>query len=254
MCLITFAWNTHPVYKLIVAANRDEFYARPTAALDYWSDHPGILGGRDLKDGGTWMGMHTSGRFTAITNYRDLSNLKTEAPSRGKLTRDFLTGMNSSRDFFESVRSQLDLFNGFNLLTLEGEKLFYFNNIQKQLLELSPGIYGLSNSFLDTPWPKVEKAKAFFAKSISKEEIDLDEILEWMGNNETAPDDQLPGTGLPLDLERKLSAMCIVTEDYGTCCTSVVTITHSGEVNYSETTYARGGRKEGLVNLKLQLQ
>lgn len=253
MCLITFAWNAHPVYKLIVAANRDEFYVRPTAALDYWNDHPGVLGGRDLKDGGTWMGMHISGRFTAITNYRDLSSLKLEAPSRGKLTRDFLTGRNSSEEFFESVRPQLDLFNGFNLLTLEGDKLFYFNNIQKQLLELSPGIYGLSNSFLDTPWPKVEKARAFFTNSVRKEKIDVEEILEWMGNGETAPDDWLPDTGLPLDLERKLSAMCIVTEDYGTCCTSVVTITHSGKVNYTERTYPRGGRKEGLVNLKLQL-
>lgn len=253
MCLISFAWKHHPSFKLILVANRDEFYDRPTAPLGYWHDHPEVLGGRDLKEGGTWMGMHRSGRFTAITNYRDMASLKMLAPSRGKLTSDFLTGTSSSEEFFENVKPDLNKYNGFNLLTLENDKLFYFNNIEPKLKEVSPGVYGLSNSVLDTPWPKVQKAKSYFSKSIAMEKLDVDEILDWMCDGDVASDELLPSTGVGLELERKLSAMCIATENYGTGCTTLVTISWGGEVNYIERTYSRGGRREGTVAIKFQI-
>ncbi len=253
MCLISFAWKHHPLYKLILVANRDEFYDRPTAPLGYWHDRPEILGGRDLKEGGTWMGMHRSGRFTAVTNHRDIANLKAVAPSRGKLTTDFLSGSVSSQEFFDSIKSDLKKYNGFNLLTMENEGLFYFNNIEPELKEISPGIYGLSNSVLDTPWPKVQKVKALFSSSIAREKIDAEEMLAWMCDGEVAADDLLPDTGVGLELERKLSAMCINTDNYGTGCTTLVTISYSGEVHYIERTYARGGRKEGTVVIKFKI-
>lgn len=253
MCLITFAWKHHPNYKLVVAANRDEFYDRPTAPLGYWHDHPEVLGGRDLKEGGTWMGMHRSGRFTAITNYRDLANLKATAPSRGKLTKDFLTGGQSPEEFFAGVKPTLDLYNGFNLLILENDRLFYFNNVHQVLEEVKPGIYGLSNAFLDTPWPKVEKAKSYFRSSLKKDRVDRREIMEWMCDSEEAADEALPETGVTPELEKKLSAMCISTENYGTCCTTVVSISSGNEVNYTEKTYARGKRRAGTVSVRFHL-
>lgn len=253
MCLITFAWNHHPHYKLILVANRDEFFDRPTAPLGYWHDQPEVLGGRDLKEGGTWMGMHRAGRLTAITNYRDIANIKPQAPSRGYLTKDFLTGNQSSADFFRSVEGRLDQFNGFNLLTLEGDNLHYFNNVEKQLMNVEPGVYGLSNALLDTPWPKVEKAKRYFETSLRRDHPRPEEMFEWMSDSEMAPDDALPSTGVSTDLERKLSAMCILTENYGTCCTTVITISRKNEVTYAEKTYARGNRKAGEVLVTFQL-
>ncbi len=253
MCLITFAWNYHPRYQLILAANRDEFYERPTAPLGYWHDHPHVLGGRDLKEGGTWMGMSRSGRFTAITNHRDLANLKPAAPSRGALTRDFLTGDISSSAFFESVKNRLDGFNGFNLLTMENGELYYFNNIQQQLVRLQPGIYGLSNAFLDTPWPKVVRAKKYFEVSLKKDAPDAREMIEWMSDQTLAPEEDLPSTGVSKEWEKQLSAMCIATENYGTCCTTVVTIAKDREVNYVEKTYPKGGRLSGEVSLRFML-
>ncbi|WP_339784312.1 MAG: NRDE family protein [Imperialibacter sp.] len=250
MCLITFAWKHHPNYQLILVANRDEFYERPTAPLGYWNDNPDILGGRDLKEGGTWMGMHRSGRMTAITNHRDLTNIKASAPSRGNLTKDFLAGSQSSPSFYEGVKGQLDLFNGFNLLTLENNELYYFNNIQKELLQVKPGIYGLSNAFLDTPWPKVQKAKRYFEATLKKDHPSATEMIEWMGDGELAPDEQLPATGVSADWEKQLSAMCIQTENYGTCCTTVITIDHGGGVEYTEKTYAVGNRRPGTVSVQ----
>lgn len=253
MCLITFAWKHHPNYQLILVANRDEFYERPTAPLGYWHDFPEVVGGRDLKEGGTWMGMHRSGRLTAITNHRDLANIKENAPSRGNLTRDFLTGQASSPSFFERVKDELDLFNGFNLLTLENSELHYFNNVEKQLLKIKPGIYGLSNAFLGTPWPKVEKAKQYFEVSLKKPKPDITEMMEWMADAEPAADELLPSTGVSREWEKQLSSMCIKTESYGTCCTTVITIDNDNRVEYSEKTYPRGERRPGIVSISFEL-
>ena len=253
MCLITFAWKHHPGYQLVLVANRDEFYDRPTAPLGYWTDHPDVLGGRDLKEGGTWMGMHRSGRFTAITNHRDLTNIKPYAPSRGKLTKDFLTGTQSSASFFDAMKEQLRQFNGFNLLTLENGVLHYFNNMEKQLVTVQPGLYGLSNAFLDTPWPKVEKAKRYFEQSMIKDKPNFGEMMEWMEDGELAADNELPSTGVSAEWEKQLSSMCIQTENYGTCCTTLVAIGYDGRVEYHEKTFPKGNRKAGTVSIEFTL-
>ncbi len=253
MCLITFAWKHHPNYPLILVANRDEFYERPTAPLGYWSDHQNVLAGRDLKEGGTWMGMHRSGRLTAITNHRDLTNIKETAPSRGKLTKDFLIGEQSSSDFFEGIERDLDLFNGFNLLTMERNEFYYFNNIEKELVSVKPGIYGLSNAFLDTPWPKVVKAKNYFERSLRADLPVVEEMMEWMADTERASDEQLPSTGVSTEWERELSPMCIRTESYGTCCTTVIMIANDGKVHYAEKTFPKGNRKSGSISVSFTL-
>jgi uncharacterized protein with NRDE domain len=128
--------------------------------------------------------------------------------------------------------------------------LHYFNNVQKELMQVKPGIYGLSNAFLDTPWPKVQKAKRYFEESLKKDRLSAAEMIEWMGDGELAPDEQLPATGVSAEWEKQLSAMCIRTEDYGTCCTTVITIDHDGGVEYTEKTYAVGNRKPGTVSVQ----
>ena len=157
MCLILVAWQAHPGYPLLVAANRDEFYARRTASADFWPESPQVLAGRDLEAGGTWLGITRQGRFAALTNYRDPSSHKPQAPSRGKLVADFLRGKDSIDAYLDTLDAIA--YNGFNLLLGDGKQLIAFSNITMQRHELAPGVYGLSNALLDTPWPKVGAGK-----------------------------------------------------------------------------------------------
>ena len=162
MCLVVFAHNSHPNYKFIFAANRDEFYDRPTEQADFWEDQPELLAGKDLKADGTWMGITKSGKFAAITNYRDLSNIKEDAPTRGMLVTNFLIGNLNSEEYYNSVKGELSKYNGFNLILGDIDNLYYFSTHTEGLRKLDPGVHGLSNAVLDTPWPKVEKSKKNF--------------------------------------------------------------------------------------------
>ncbi len=159
MCLIVFAWRQHPDFPLIVAANRDEFYERPTLAADFWADHPEVLGGRDLKEMGTWLGITRKGRFAALTNYRDPLHVRADAPSRGWLVRDFLTGERGAEDYLARLRDRGAAYNGFSLILGDAAGLYYYSNRGEEgPAALAPGVYGLSNHLLDTPWPKVRRA------------------------------------------------------------------------------------------------
>ena len=251
MCLIVFAYKTHPDFKLILAANRDEFYERPTSVASWWEDHKNVLGGRDLKARGTWMGMDKNGRFSAVTNYRDIANIRQDARSRGDLPVEFLTGSNSTKTYLESVSAKASEYNGFNLLTLDDE-MGHFSNYENKVNVLDPGVYGLSNSLLDTPWPKVEKAKSLFDEAISKE-FELSDLIKLMQDEEVASDDQLPKTGLQLDMERAVSAMCIRTPNYGTCCSTAITIDYNGIVRFIEKSYPVGARKTGEENFQFKI-
>jgi uncharacterized protein with NRDE domain len=235
----------------VVAANRDEFYARRTASADFWPAHPHVLAGRDLEAGGTWLGITREGRFAALTNYRDPASHKPNAPSRGGLVADFLIGT-ASIDTYLDTLSAAD-YNGFNLLLGDGQRLVAFSNISGQRHELAPGIYGLSNHLLDTPWPKVGAGKAALTAALAAlpDETALFRLLR---DDTRPPDGALPATGVSLDWERLLSAAFICGPDYGTRCSTVVKVGAAssgrfrpaglpagGTVSFDEQTWLPGG-------------
>ena len=176
MCLILFAYKVHPSYPLVLAANRDEFYDRPTQSADFWPDHPQLLAGIDLQEKGTWLGVTKEGKFAAITNYRDPASWKTAAPSRGKLVRDYLVGDLNPENYLKEISAHARDYNGFNLLLGDRENLWVFSN-QGDAKKLQPGIYGLSNHLLDTPWPKVQRGKQLLKKALAKKGDALEEAL-----------------------------------------------------------------------------
>lgn len=243
MCLILFAWKTNPRYHLILAANRDEFFVRPSSPASFWPDHPGLLAGRDLKAGGTWLGVTTSGRFAAITNYRDLSNIKEDAPSRGNLTLDYLISATPPRDYLDSIAAVGGQYNGFNLLIGDLNEIFYYSNIENRIQQLEPGLYGLSNHLLDTGWPKVERGKEMLSKAID-DKAGASDILDLLANREKSPDRDLPDTGIPLEWERALSAMHIDMEEYGTV-SSTVLLASPASFYFKERSY---NKPQGTAN------
>jgi uncharacterized protein with NRDE domain len=221
VCLILVAWQAHPDYPLVVAANRDEFYARRTANADFWHDHPQVLAGRDLEAGGTWLGITRNGRFAALTNYRDPASHKPHTPSRGKLVADFLIGKDSIDTYLDTL--QPADYNGFNLLLGDGNKLIAFSNISMQRHALAPGVYGVSNALLDTPWPKVGAGKTALETALTAlpDETALFHLLRDATRH---PDAALPATGVSLEWERLLSAAFIRSPEYGTRCSTVIKV------------------------------
>jgi uncharacterized protein with NRDE domain len=243
MCLIVFANNTLKDYKLIFAANRDEFYDRPSEQADFWKDHPDLLAGKDLQAGGTWMGITKQGRFAAITNFRDLKNHRNDAPSRGKLTLDFLVSDITPEKYYNRLKPELNNYNGFNLILGYVDELFYFSNKTDGLKKLEPGIHGISNAILDTPWPKVEKSKRQLKHLIEQQNIHPWEILNLLDDTSPAKDEELPDTGVGLELERMLSSIFIKSEKYGTRSSTIITVDRNKNVKFVEKTYyANTGR------------
>jgi uncharacterized protein with NRDE domain len=238
----------HPDYRLILAANRDEFYNRPTAPLDYWSDHPDVLAGRDLKGNGTWLGVTRAGRIAAITNFREPGVRMQGAPSRGILTRNYLTSNSSPQRYLNEISKTGYTYNGFNLIAGDASGLFYYSNRATPVRKLKPGLYGISNHLLDTSWPKVKKGKMRLQDPLNgKEKIDLEKIFEILSDSSLPPDDELPDTGVGLHWERILSPLFIISPDYGTRSSSVVLIDKFGQVTITERTFFNTGNeiKEG---------
>lgn len=229
MCLIVFAWKVIPGVPLIAAANRDEFYERASAPAGAWAEHPKVYGGRDLRAGGSWMGITHEGsghsRFAAITNIRSPQDRRSDAPSRGALVADYLAGSMSAQEYVSQIKAGSEAYNGFNLVLGDSDTLIWFSNRgdgdQRNGLPMEPGIYGLSNALLDAPWPKVLKTKAQFASLLCQGAPD-EAYFEMLADTTRAPDFRLPDTGVPLDLERVLSAVCIETPGYGTRTSTVV--------------------------------
>ena len=252
MCLITFAYKAHPKYRFILAANRDEFYSRPTTAVDWWKDHSEILGGRDLQALGTWMAMNKNGRFAAVTNFRDIKNINSNAQSRGDLPVNFLIGNKSPDEYASSIHRDGKKYNGFNLLVMS-EEMTHVSNYDESINSLEPGVYGLSNALLDTPWPKVVKSKEALKKLIEKD-FSTKDLIETMQDETTAADENLPETGLDYAREKALSAMCIRTPDYGTCCSTAITIDYDGNVDFMERVIQSETEKIKLYHLILKLR
>lgn len=237
MCLIFLSLNDHPKYKLIVVANRDEFYNRQTSPAEYWDDNKKILAGRDLEAGGTWMGITTHGKIAMVTNYRDLKSIKQNAPSRGKLVSDYLMSEDRPLDYLNEVAAKSNSYNGFNLIVGNLNELYYHSNFREGLSPIPPGSHGLSNHLLDTPWPKVRYGLEKFQTTINKNEVDPDELLDLMYNDRLASDDELPDTGVGLERERMLSSIFIKSAGYGSRSSTVVLMDKKNKVVFVERTY-----------------
>jgi len=234
MCLIVFAYKVHPYYKLVLAANRDEFYERPSMAADFWHDHPGVLAGRDLKNGGTWLGITREGKFAAVTNYRDPSNLKSNALSRGQLVGRYLTGKQRPEDYLRKITPTVDRYNDFNLLLGDDERILFFSSCAKSR-ELKPGIYGLSNHVLDSPWPKVRRSKRMLKAALSQKGRALEDALfELLSDRHIPSDNKLPDTGVGREWERLLSPIFIESPLYGTRSSTVLLIGKNRQVRFVE--------------------
>ncbi len=248
MCLIVFSYKQHPDYEFIFAANRDEFYGRPTRKAKFWDEHPSVLAGKDLEAGGTWMGITKEGYFSAVTNYRDPDMVKDNPPSRGHLVLDYLKKEKDPKEYLEQVHQKADAYSGFNLLTGTIDKLMYYSNRQKDIARLEPGLYGLSNHLLDTPWPKVRQAKSDLDRLINEGEVEPSKLYSILTNDRVADDSELPDTGIPKEMERAISPAFIRTEKYGTRSSTVLLVDKNGQVTYEEQRYKDGTTETEEVN------
>jgi uncharacterized protein with NRDE domain len=258
MCLLVLAWRSNPQHRLVVAANRDEFHARPAAPLGPWADTAGIIGGRDLQAGGAWFAVGAHERLGIVTNFREFGRQRRSAPSRGGLIPAYLSGTRPPQEFLQTLEADAPGYSGFNLLLADRNSLWYASNRADQFArELPPGIYGLSNEFLDTPWPKLVRVRARFeallgaAKSADPEVL-ADDLFAMLADRETAPPDTVPPGDLSPEWARKLSAPFVLDSRYGTRCSTVLTVSGQGALRITERRFdaegARSGQSEHLLN------
>lgn len=248
MCLILIAHGAHSDFPLVIAANRDEYYQRPTARAAFWQDHPHILAGRDLECMGTWLGVTREGRFAALTNFRDPRERKTDAPSRGRLVSDFLAAEREPSEYLEQVAIEASRYNGFSLLAGDIDGVFYFCSRSGSVQRISPGIHGLSNHLLDTPWPKVARGKQRLQAALTPKPK-AETLLHLLHDLEPAPEGELPDTGVGADWERVLSPALIVSPQYGTRSSTAVLFGGDGSVSFTERTILPGGSTGPTVSL-----
>jgi uncharacterized protein with NRDE domain len=254
MCIIFLAWQRHPEYRLVVAANRDEFHARPTAPAGFWEDAPQLLAGRDLEGGGTWLGLTRAGRFAALTNYRRGDGKFADAPTRGRLVSDYLLSDDAPGAYLQSVAERAGAYNGFNLLVGDAESLHWFSTHGDEPRRLAPGIYGVSNDLLDTPWPKVARGKRGFETLIDARDIDPRAMFDLLTDREVAVDEHLPDTGIGLARERVLSPIFITAGDYGTRSSTVLLVRSDGQVAFHERTHAPGSDATGTLTYTFRIE
>jgi len=252
MCLILFALHQHEDYPLIVIANRDEYYARPTRAAHWWSDTPGIFAGRDLQAQGTWMGVNRNGRFAAVTNVREANGVQAVL-SRGKLTRDFLSSSEPAESFLTDLESTADDYAGFNLIVGDSSGLYFYSNRHAGIRCIPPGIYGVSNGLFDEAWPKLISGKQALAATL-KSSLDNSALIQILTDSTTADDEHLPKTGVPLDIERMLSSRFIRSNEYGTRACSMVKFTNRGQIIFAEQNYDSNGIKGSLAVEEFQIK
>jgi uncharacterized protein with NRDE domain len=244
MCLISVAWHAHQEFPCVIAANRDEAHARPSAGAQWWQEHPDLLAGRDLVAGGTWFGITRSGRFAAVTNYRNPALQRNSSLSRGSLVAWFLTASISVAEGLEHLSRVSGDFNGFTLFICDGTTLGVHESVGARGRELGPGVYGLSNHLLDSPWPKVTQAKSRLIEALGdapNEEV----LLASLRDERRADEDQLPVTGVGLERERQLSSAFIRSADYGTRSSTIVWVDRRGKVRFHEWRWDSAGLEIG---------
>lgn len=253
MCLILFAHRASASHPLLVAANRDEFHARPTKPASFWGSHPDLFAGRDLQAGGTWMGVSRNGRFAAITNYRDPERTEPALRTRGELTVDFLCGRRSAQDYLQDLASRNAQYAGFNLLLGEAGELWYYSNSNpdQQPLRLSPGIYGLSNATLDTPWPKVVRGKEALRELVTQPP-NHEDLATTVSSRALAPAELMQAQGLDTEMDQMLSAQFIVNPTYGTRATTTLWQESDGTLQWREANFAADGTTDRVIEQSLR--
>jgi len=255
MCLVLIAYRIHARYPLVLAANRDEFHARPAAPIHWWRDGSPVLAGRDLQAGGTWCGLDSHGRLALVTNYRDPSLPKPQGSSRGMLVAAFLRGAHSARQYVHEAAAGADRYAAFSLLALDDSSLAYaVSHPEPAAWILEPGIYGLSNHRLDAPWPKLLRSRARFERELADGDPVPARLLDILSDRTTADDATLPDTGIGLEWERLLSSPFIVSPEYGTRCSTVVLIDRQRRVSIEERSYASDGETTIRVRMSFQSQ
>ena len=253
MCLAIIAMNVHPDWPLIVAANRDEFHARPTQAMQPWPESTTVLAGRDLLAGGTWLGLTAQGKFALLTNVRDPAHHRHQAPSRGALVQRYLQDSTAATTYLDALAPDAHAYNGFNLIVAEPNgQLWHACNGQTPFYRtIAPGVHGISNASLDTPWPKTVRTtqalEQYLLETSPARTPEVDRLLGIMLDEQPAPDELLPSTGISLARERLLGRPFIVSEDYGTRCITLVLRHRSGYQWVQEDTFNPQGRRTGRV-------
>ncbi|MGD1842922.1 MAG: NRDE family protein [Thermonemataceae bacterium] len=238
MCLIVIANEVHPQYKTILVANRDEFYERDTQAIHFWEESPNLLAGKDLVAGGTWIGVTKEGKLAAITNYRDPKRILDDAPSRGHLTKNYLQNDWEPLKYLMRMQFRAAEYNGFNLILGDKEDLFYYSNYERIIKKMDAGIFGLSNHLLDTPWPKVERAKQKIKDYLlTHQSLVISDLFALMKDTHQPEDEALPHTGVPLEWERILSSMFIKSPKYGTRSSTVILWDYSDHITMADRVY-----------------
>ncbi|HEX2797342.1 MAG TPA: NRDE family protein [Immundisolibacter sp.] len=232
------AWRVLEDCPLLLAANRDELYERPAAPAQFWPEAPQLLAGRDLLAGGTWLGVTRDGRFAAVTNYREPRTVDPPPRSRGALARDYLLGGTSAGQYVQSLPAHAADYAGFNLLCGDRQSLWWYSNRGGPPRRLPPGIYGLSNHLLDTPWPKVQASKAALAELCARGAASTDALLDLLQDRRTHPADADPAIGLDAALAQALSAIFIETPRYGTRCSTVLRLSADARVELAERRHA----------------
>lgn len=255
MCLILFSLAHHPRFPLVIAANRDEAYRRPSSPAGYWSDAPHVLGGRDLEAGGTWLGITRDGRWAALTNFRQAGAYKADSPSRGQLAARFLTGTARAADFAREVQRDAHRYNGFNLLLGEPGVVYYVSNRSERTERLVDGVHGLSNHLLDTPWPKVSRGKqALAALSPQCPRAATQALLAALRDASAPEETELPDTGIGVAGERILSPVFIASERYGTRASTVILISGDGRVWVTERAFGAHGVEAETIEHTFELE
>ena len=252
MCLILLAAQAHPDYALIVAANRDEFFERPTLPAARWTDNSSVIGGRDLEKGGSWLATARGGRLAAVTNFRDPNRPNAGTRSRGLLISDYVSHKQTPAAFLDGLQKQSDSYDGFNLIVADHGGAFHFSNISNAATALPPGVHGLSNHLLNTPWPKVERGKAAMTRLLRQSgETLIDDLFAALLDAEVPRDADLPATGVSLDWERRLATVFINGSAYGTRASTVVLIDYAGAVTLVERRFGPDGKPDGTTSLHL---
>ncbi|MCB1909105.1 MAG: NRDE family protein [Rhodocyclaceae bacterium] len=251
MCLIAFAWRRHADYPLVVAANRDEFFDRPALPARWWRHGTQeLFAGRDLKAGGTWLGVGANGRFAALTNVRDPAALRSDAPSRGTLVPDFIAGGASVDEALDELAGTAERYNGFNLLLYDGRQLGLFESPAARGRVLAPGVHALSNADLEADWPKQQRAATGLG-SVLDALPSSEETFRLMHDDRPAPDEALPATGVPRDWERALSSLFIRAPGYGTRCTTMLLFEPDGGARFEERSWNAFGQETGAVTTRI---
>jgi uncharacterized protein with NRDE domain len=244
MCLLVIAWQVHPRYRLVVAANRDEFHERPTEPMALWPPPDDLIAGRDLRAGGTWLGVDRSRRFGIVTNFRELQRPAPGAPSRGNLIPGYLRNPAPVTEYIHNLEAVAEQYSGFNLLLTDQDSLWYVSNRAPRFAQsLPPGIYGLSNELLDTPWPKLQRVRRRFDPLVKQpDNISGDAVFAILADpTQAGVEEALPDTGLSREWEQLLSSPFVSNEDYGTRCSTVLMVESSGAFSLTERRFGPQG-------------